>query len=159
MRVFEETQRFNQWWLWVLYLASLGGVGLILYQTSLQSNNSENQILLVVIFVVMILIYAFLSLIRLFTKIDKEGISYQLYPFHRKIKKVSWKDLSEIQTRKYNPILEFGGWGYRIGFGGKAFNIKGNQGIQLILKNGNRLLIGTQKPQEAQSAIDKWFMV
>lgn len=32
---------------------------------------------------------------------------------------------------------------------GKAFNMSGNVGIQLIFKNGDQLLIGTKKPQEA----------
>ena len=31
---------------------------------------------------------------------------------------------------------------------GKAFNIKGNMGLQLQFKDGKKLLIGTQKEEE-----------
>jgi TATA-box binding protein (TBP) (component of TFIID and TFIIIB) len=31
---------------------------------------------------------------------------------------------------------------------GKAYNVSGNQGVQLFFTNGKKLLIGTQKPEE-----------
>jgi len=47
--------------------------------------------------------------------------------------------------------------GFRCGFrkgSGKAYNMKGNQGAQLVFKNGKRLLIGSQKPDELAEAIN-----
>ena len=59
----------------------------------------------------------------------------------------------------YNPIMDFGGWGYRVSWKGKgtALNVKGNKGIELILKNGKKITIGTQKPEEAMHAINSYF--
>lgn len=57
--------------------------------------------------------------------------------------------------RLYRPIKEFGGWGMRTAFNGKngkAYNVSGNVGIQLELKNGSKTLLGTQKGKEAKSA-------
>jgi hypothetical protein len=63
--------------------------------------------------------------------------------------------VSEYYARVYRPILEYGGWGIRCGFkGARAYNVSGNKGVQLILQNGKRLLIGSQKPDELVEAIN-----
>ncbi|MHC4187375.1 MAG: hypothetical protein ACYSRQ_04200 [Planctomycetota bacterium] len=66
------------------------------------------------------------------------------------------EDLKECYIRTYRPIKEYGGWGIRYGFGesGKAYNVKGNQGLQLVFENGKRLLIGTQKPKRLLEAVN-----
>lgn len=60
--------------------------------------------------------------------------------------------------RTYSPIKEYGGWGYRITLkNGKAFNVTGNKGIQLVLKSGKKLLIGTQQESEASLVINRYL--
>ena len=59
-----------------------------------------------------------------------------------------------VYTRTYSPMREYGGWGIRFGKSGKAYNIKGDEGLQLVFKNGKRLLIGSQKSQELAQAVD-----
>ena len=61
--------------------------------------------------------------------------------------------MSQYQTRQYKPIREYGGWGIRYGRGGKAYNVSGNKAVQLVLKNGKRLLIGSQRPDKLVEAI------
>ena len=58
--------------------------------------------------------------------------------------------------RKYSPLREFGGWGYRVGPGGKAFNMQGNMGLQLEMMGGEKLLIGTRKPEELAAWVENW---
>jgi hypothetical protein len=100
------------------------------------------------------LIYIF----RLRTTIDERGIHYRFLPFHKTTKTISWKDLEDCEVRKYSPLSEYGGWGYKLHFGGNgALNVKGNMGIQLKLKSGKQLLIGTQKPEEAQLVINRYY--
>jgi hypothetical protein len=65
--------------------------------------------------------------------------------------------LESISVRSYNPLREFGGWGYR-SWGGKkgnAWNISGNQGLQLQFKSGKELLIGTQQPEALVQCFEK----
>jgi hypothetical protein len=38
-------------------------------------------------------------------------------------------------------------------FGSGAYNVKGNIGLQLGLKNGKKLLLGTQKGAEIEAAL------
>ena len=60
-------------------------------------------------------------------------------------------------VRQYSPLLEYGGWGMRIGlFGkGKAWNISGDKGLQLEFTNQKKLLIGTNQPEELAATLEK----
>jgi hypothetical protein len=89
-----------------------------------------------------------------------------------KYKQFAWEDIENAYPRKYNPILEYGGWGYRAGWGvnlgtkirvgigsksgfrkGTAYNMRGNIGLQLELKNGKKVLIGTQRGAEIEEIL------
>lgn len=61
---------------------------------------------------------------------------------------ILWSQLDDLYVKDYNPIADYGGWGYRNGSQGKAYNTKGSVGLQLIFKDGSRLLIGSQKKDE-----------
>ncbi len=62
-------------------------------------------------------------------------------------------DLKGYEVLTYSPIKDYGGWGIRYGRGGKAYNVRGNRGVQLQLANGQRLLIGSQRPEELSNAL------
>ena len=59
--------------------------------------------------------------------------------------------------RTYSPITEYGGWGIKWGSGGKAYNVSGNRGVQQEFTDGKRLLIGSQKPEQLDSAIAQYL--
>ncbi|NQX76517.1 MAG: hypothetical protein HRT75_02160 [Gilvibacter sp.] len=69
----------------------------------------------------------------------------------------SWDEIESLYVREYSPIGEYGGWGYRLSFSkstGRAYNVSGNLGIQIELKNGKRVLVGTRKKEEAEAVIN-----
>lgn len=152
MKVFKEEQRFTQTWLHILLvLGSIIPIYSIVtgWMNSLDKSltaNSSSLISLTAILFVHVLIYKCV----LKTKIDEYGIHYQLFPFHLKFKTKKWNEIKNIHVRQYNPIYEYGGWGIRYTFSkkGVAVNIKGDKGIQLELRNGKKLLIGTQKKDD-----------
>jgi hypothetical protein len=91
---------------------------------------------------------------RLHTRINSTGIYYRFFPFHLKKKALLWDDVATATVRKYSPLGEYGGWGVRYGFkSGTAYNVSGNTGLQLVLKNGKKILIGTLKPEELQTVL------
>jgi hypothetical protein len=92
---------------------------------------------------------------RLITRITTEGIYVRFIPFHFKEQFYSWDSIESAQVRTYDPLSEYGGWGIKYGFNGqgKVYNIAGDQGLQLVFKSGEKLLIGTQKPVEIQAAV------
>ncbi len=161
MKVFVEEQRFNQWWLYLLLAIPLISLVIPFIFNSDDFVNGDKETLTgITISLVAIVIVTMLILsIRLRTKIDENGIYYQFFPINFNEKFIPWSNISTCFVRKYNPLREYGGWGYRSGFGrgkGKALNIRGNQGIQLELKNGKKLLLGTQKEEMVKRTLESY---
>jgi len=104
-------------------------------------------------------LFWFLLSITLETRINRSGISYRLKPFHSNYKLIEWMQIDSVEVRDYKPIREYGGWGYRNSFGkkGVAYSISGKVGIDIKLKNGKRILIGTLKGEEAREALKQFF--
>lgn len=159
MRIFEEEQRFRQSWLIILLAVSIMiPIMLILKEYSGKNTNMstlEFTLTLLVMFGVTIPIFFF----TLRTRVDEKGIHYKFFPFHAKFRTVLWSEIKSASVRKYNPISEYGGWGLKGGFSrkkGKAVNVSGDIGIQLELTNGKRLLIGTQKENDAKSVLENY---
>jgi len=166
MKVFTETQRFNQWWLIVLEIFIIIIISFDLYIkiSEFNSGNSDSSITSIIISLIIILaVFILLFSMKLTMRIDETGISYKFFPLHLKSKKVVWQELSKAFVRKYNPLIEYGGWGIR-GFrrkgglrgNGMAYNIKGNMGIQLEFIDGGKLLLGTQLTEKAKQTLQNY---
>jgi len=143
---FTEKQRFTQWWLWLLLSAVMIYTIYNFIEERLYFSNLE----LALSFVIPTLVIILFLVIRLETKIDAQGISVRFFPFQITFRYYPWRNIKKAYVRKYSPLAEYGGWGMRQGlFGkGKAYNIKGNQGLQIILNDEKKILIGTQKFEE-----------
>ena len=76
-------------------------------------------------------------------------------PFHLGRRRFAFDDIASCEARTYRPLLEYGGWGIRWGPSGRAYNVKGNRGVQLVLSSGKRLLVGSQKAEELATAITR----
>ena len=173
MIFFKEQQRFNQWWIWGLLgmtnLIILLNFGHAYYEQLLLGNPWGDKpmpgtgliLSSLFAFTVLIVVNALIFGTSLETKIDKNHIQYRFFPYVRRWKKVDRTDLKEAYVRKYSPISEFGGWGYRalLRDSNKALNIKGNMGLQLVFKNGKRLLLGTQKPDQLKEVMKKFMNI
>jgi len=163
----EEEQRFDQLWLKIpLYVLAVGNVALFSYAIYRQlimgkpwGDNPMSDVGLIIISCFTLVIWAGVFFLfeksRLITKIFEKEIRLRFPPFISKEKIIPLETIVEMEVRKYNPIWEFGGWGIRYGNKGKAYNVKGNIGLQLHFKNGKRLLIGTQKQEQVKWAIKK----
>lgn len=158
---FTETQRFKQWWLWLLLIGlSAGTIFSLIYQIMYKQpigNNPMSDTGLVITSALIILLNALFFAFKLETRMDEDGIHVRFFPFHIKYRTYRWSDVAECKTRQYSPIGEYGGWGLRGWGDNRALNVSGNQGIQITFKNGNKLLIGTQAPDLADEAIAELF--
>ncbi|MCW5517402.1 hypothetical protein [Muriicola sp. Z0-33] len=163
MRVFKEVQKFNQWWIQLVNLLLIGLLIYLCYSWYIKKDGvnefGENGILIQLIVIgTIVLDLLLLYLIQLRTAIDEIGVHFQFFPFQFSKKTIRWTAMQQCYTRQYKPIKEFGGWGYRTKFGkGKAYNVKGNKGIQIVLLDGKKLLIGTQKVQDATAVINRFI--
>jgi len=161
-RTFEETQRFNQIWLWIL-LIGISIFAIIQFTLYLINSSSEGPmpahsiIMLLVTLAFAIGINVLFYFIKLKTKITSDEVSILFHPFINKPKIFTWAEIKEAYVRKYKPIWEYGGWGIRYRWGGRAYNTSGNMGLQLIMKSGKKILIGTQKPEELEAYLKKYI--
>lgn len=62
-------------------------------------------------------------------------------------------EIKTVEARTYQPIREFGGWGIRGRPGRRAYNVSGNQGVEMTLQDGRKIMIGSQKAEELALAI------
>lgn len=147
--LFEEKQRFTQWWLWLILVPIILLSVFWDYETTF-----KDPVSILIAFIPLILLVGLLLLFRLKTKITETGINLSFIPFIIN-KWILWEDITAAYVRVYKPIREYGGWGLRFGLKGTAYNVKGNNGLQLILKNGKKILIGTQKPNDIQRVLNQ----
>ena len=163
MRVFSEKQWFNQWWMLFINGSLLILLGVFCYrwfvlEEAVDKVAQVDVLSQILVIVLLLLCFGLPFLFKLHTTIDEKGVQLRFAPFHRKAKRYSWYDISKCYTRKYRPISEYGGWGIRF-FPNRndiAYNVKGSMGIQLELKNGKKILIGTQRPEAADQIIKKY---
>ena len=165
-----EEQRFNQpWFIALMLITSLSALvplSLALYNQFILDKPwgdqplSDSGLLLLVSGMLLVLVAAnlivFLS--RLQTKVDKDGVYYRYPPFINKWVHIGKKTITEYNIKRYHPLLDFGGWGYRMKFffrRKQAFHIKGNIGLYIQLSSGKVLLLGTQKAEMLRSAMKK----
>lgn len=147
---FSEVQRFRQVWLWIL-LPTVFAITALSTILSIKSGGFWDIIFSVGVPLVIMLLFLRLAL---HTRIDETGVYYHFTYFHFKERHIPWSDIQKAYVRKYKPLAEYGGWGIRYSFGnGKAFNVSGNMGLQLELKNGKKILIGTQKAGEIEALL------
>ncbi|KGL62879.1 hypothetical protein [Polaribacter sp. Hel1_85] len=161
MKVFKEEQRFTQTWLIVLLAFSIIVPIAIIVKEYFKENTKMTTNEFVLTLAGILISVLFIFLFKLTTRIDEKGIHYQFFPFHFSMRLIAWNEISKAGIRTYFPISEFGGWGLKGGFffnkgRGKAINVSGDIGIQLVLKNGEKLLIGTQKKEEVNRVLETY---
>jgi hypothetical protein len=61
--------------------------------------------------------------------------------------------LEEIESSQTVKNRWYWGWGLRMTAHGPLYNVSGFQAVEVRLKNGSRVRIGTDVPQELQAAI------
>lgn len=89
---------------------------------------------------------------RMTTEVTPHALRVRVWPLTRQ-HSFEYASMRACSPRRYRPIREFGGWGVRIARTGKAYNVTGNLGVQLVFRDGKRLLLGTQRPEALATAI------
>jgi len=143
--LFEEKQKFNQWWLWAILLI------FPLLSVIPFDDNGLNIYYVIIGISIPLIFYLF----ELRTFVTSEGLSFQFFPFHFKKHLVKIEDIEKIKAMEYSPLKEYGGWGIRYGFKGKAYNVSGNLGVKVHLKNGRNIMFGSQRHNEFAKALKK----
>lgn len=158
MTTFSEQQYFRQKWLWIIILFFPFFSAYGIYEQVILGNiigdkpMSDEGLIAFAIIVGIGLPLGFWNM-KLKTRVTNKGLHYQFFPIHLKERVIEFKDIESFKARTYSPMKEFGGWGIRYGFESKAYNVSGEQGLQIILKNERKVLFGSQNHKQLEKAM------
>jgi hypothetical protein len=153
MLPYREHQRLMTSWVAVLIGFSMlmsTGVVLMVSFTSNEMGMGFTFLLLGI----MALLFALFYFAKLEIVIDQVGVQWRWFPIHRTFRKLQWEEIDVAWIRKYNALKEYGGWGVKGTRKNRAFNISGNQGLQLVLHTGRKILLETKHAHAMQAALD-----
>jgi hypothetical protein len=155
---FQETQRFRQTWLLILMSIPVlifiwGFIQQIILGQPFGNHPISDLALIGALLCFIFFYYWFIQILRLEFIVDEFGIHYQFKGIHWKQYHLKWEEIESAQAITYKPLREYGGWGIRYGFNGKAYSVSGNKGIQVLTKGGARILFGTLRSEEFFSTL------
>jgi hypothetical protein len=140
MEAFTEEQRFIRYW-WFISLPAMIPLMFAIVNRD-EANASSGIIAISGVAVVMLL----LTTLKLSTRVDQHGISFSYFPLVRNTR-IMWAEVLRASVHKTNPLFEYGGWGVRMFWRKKAYNVWGTKGLVIELKNGKHVMIGTNQPE------------
>ena len=99
------------------------------------------------------LIYFRLITVKLITDVLPGELSVAMRGLWRSYR-ISLAAVQSVRIVAYDPVADWGGYGVRSTARGKAFIAGGNKGVELALKKGGVVLVGTQRPDELARALE-----
>lgn len=68
-------------------------------------------------------------------------------------RRVRYDEISELESVRYDPLREFGGWGVRGTGQKKIWSARGNRAVVLHLADGRLLYVGSDHPHRLEERI------
>ncbi len=144
---FDEEQSFRQWWVWALLAVALLPAVLVAATRGLTLATVLAPLLVLAIAVLF-------ALARLVVDVDRERITVAFHFLWPK-RRIPIADVRSAVATTYRPLIDYGGYGVRLGFRGWAFNVSGDEGVLVETTDGAKLMIGSQWPKELEAAIGR----
>ncbi len=153
--LFTESQRFNQWWIWLIVIFACGlpfiiFIQQIIFEKTIGDNPMSDSAVIFSLIIPVIFLLLFYAM-QLKTEITRDTLSFRFVPFVKRT--IPWKDMETFKVINYGFV---GGYGVRLTMKyGTVYNVRGKEGLFVKLKNGKTFIIGTQKPKELEKAIQQ----
>ena len=154
---FHEVQRIRHWWIWVVVglvvaLAWWSFVLQIVLGRPFGSNPAPDWLVWAITALCGVGVPVLFAVMRLETTVDASGLRLHFVPFRDR--RIGALEILTHEVVRYRPVREWGGWGIRYGFRrGWAYTAYGERGVQLVLADRKRLLVGSQRPEELAAAL------
>ena len=150
MTRYHESQRFHGAILGLLVAAFV--VVAVVTIVEVVAGRPAEVWLIVVGPLVVLVVAVLLSLSHLDVDVTDEGVTIA-FRYVWPARRIGFSEIVGLEVRRYDPLLEYGGWGVRLGPKGWAYMTSGNEGVQLRLRKGLPVLIGSRNPHELEAAI------
>ena len=91
-------------------------------------------------------LYSFMG--RLISRVRPDGLDIRWGYLEVIKKRIPFTEVESACSATYCPMLDFGGWGIRVGTNKKrAWTVRGNRALLLHLKDGTQFYLGSDKPE------------
>ena len=89
---------------------------------------------------------------RLIVTVHGDQITIRYKPFTTR--RIGFEEIESCEARTYKPIKEYAGWGIK-GWSVErmSYSVSGKDGVELTLRDGKRVMIGSRKAQQLAEAI------
>ncbi len=156
--LYHEEQVFRSWWLWLIVgiVAAMQWWGFwqqIILGEAWGSKPAPDWMMVILWIVFGIGLPVFFLYTKLIVTVSNKAVDVFFRPVMKRTYPIT--HIVKVEERTYSPLSEFGGWGIRGGLHGiRAFSASGNQGVDLTLADGRKILLGTLQPDELAQAIN-----
>lgn len=163
--LFNEEQKFSHPWVWLIIFPVIGS---IIYLASyydddggLDLSTKGGQIGMIILattfFVMMLGLTTLFYKMKLITQIKRDGIYIKFPPIINKFRFISKKEINRYEIIKYKIGKGYRGRGVNRGTmnNSRTYTVSGKIGLQIYLKDGKKVLIGTQRKEAINTAMQK----
>lgn len=157
--IYREEQNFG-WWVYALLglMAAIGVLAAFSVRPTEPIDPSGLKVEIPLVLAVGLILPSVLvaGVLRMTTEVVPSQLSvwFGWIPTYRRVVPVG--EISSLEVVRYRPIRECGGWGIRTGpEGERVLNARGDRGVRILLRDGTRLLIGSQRPDELARALEE----
>jgi len=98
------------------------------------------------------LIYLRLITVRLVTEVRKGELIVRMRGLWR-LRRIPLDRIQSVETIKHDIARDYGGYGIRSTREGKAYVAGGGRGVCVTLAAGEKLVVGSQRPDELAAAL------
>lgn len=160
---YHEEQRISQWWVWVIVLVVAGLSWWALVQQVVLGrpwgdDPAPDWGVWLYWVLVGLAVPTLLWWSRLILDVTGQEVSIRYRPFTRR--SIPLTEIEDVSVRTYSPVKEYGGWGIK-GWSRRnvVYNARGNRGVQLILRDDRKVMLGSQRPEELAAAIRSQLVI
>ena len=151
MRDFVECQRFSHYLLVIVYSACAVVAAAVLSEPGSRAVVQQTLLVLAATTLGITALWYFATMT---TRVDTSGIQIHTLFFIKR--HIDFSEIGTCEATTYRPLRDYGGWGYRIGKRGKAYNMKGDEGVELAMRTGESLMIGSGQATQLAQAIERY---
>ena len=98
------------------------------------------------------LLYLRLITVRLLTEVRQGKLLIALRGLWR-LRRVPLDQIQAVETITHDIARDYGGFGIRSTRSGKAYVASGGRGVRITLASGEKLVVGSERPEELAAAI------
>ena len=146
---YSEAQGFGLFMNMTYIVGGVIAIGLLSY-LKISNKTQISWTILSIFFIIECLIIFLMASIKMETVVTRDTLYIRFIPLILSFKPIPLENIVSIKTDNYSALGDYGGWGVRGNKKDRCYNARGNRGVRITYNNGNKLLIGSQKPEELE---------